>query len=260
MKKGYAIFAVASIAIHAFGQKSKYERYIDLSVGPSLGFRVMGNFRVPPTYKSTKTDYRDSLRKADRPGQSVNLGGQMMWKKNAFNAFSIGFSYTDFTFRRVATDMKIGYEIHPDVGIIAGVIQAGALQINYDFHYYTLEVPLLWHRSAEGYGNLRDFDLWYYGGFAPAYMHRDRIKIKTLGFTLNGTNEFEVQDKDITGNAINIIGHAGFRAQYHMYKKIHGLFQPHLRIPVFPVSGGTQTIWIPQFSVDLGLVFVLSAD
>jgi hypothetical protein len=238
-------------------QKKNLEKYAEISAGPSLGFRVLGKFNVPTVYKGSRDQFADSLNKADRPGQSLNLAAQYMVKKSAFNAFSIGVSYTDLTFRRVVTNMTLGYEIHPDVGIIAGVIQAGLLQINYDFHYKNIEVPLLWHRSAEGYGNLRDFDLWYFAGLAPAYMYKDRIHIQTQGFTLNGTNSFEVKDKEITGNSFNVLAHLGFRAQYHMYKKLHGLVQPHFRIPVLPSSGGMQTFWLPQLSLDLGLVFVL---
>lgn len=255
--KYIAVCAVFMSALSAYGQKRKPERFFDVTFAPSFGFRVLGSYNLPTSYKGTSAQFKDSLNKTDRPGQSINLGAQFMVQKSAFNAFSIGLSYTDLTFRRVVDNLTIGYEIHPDVGIIAGVIQAGLLQINYDFHYQNLEIPLLWHRSAEGYSNLRDFDLWYFGGFAPAFMFKDKIHIETQGFTLNGSSSFDVEDKDVTGRPFNVIAHAGFRAQYHMYKKLHGLLQPHLRIPVFPSSGGMQTYWVPQLGIDLGLVYVL---
>lgn len=250
---------ISSVALSQ-GRKKKDERFIDVSVGPSLGFRVLGSYKVPANYRYSAPVYRDSLNEVDRPGQSLNLGVQFMKKTSAFGAFSIGLSYTDLTFRRQVTNLKIGYEVHPKVGVLAGVIQAGLLAVNYDFHYRYLEVPVMWYRSAEGYGNLRDFDLWYMYGFAPGILMQDRILIKTEGFTLNGTDRFSVKDDDIRGNPFNLMAHVGFRSQYHLYERIHGLFQPHLRIPVLPVSKGTQTMWIPQLTLDVGLVFMLGDD
>lgn len=263
MRKFILLIALVSvIAPEALAQKGKKkdDRYIDVSVGPSLGFRILGNYKVPANYRYSAPVYRDSLNEVDRPGQSLNLGVQYMRKKSAFSAFSIGLSYTDLTFRRQVNNPKIGYEVHPKVGVLAGVIQAGLLAVNYDFHYRYMEVPLMWYRSAEGYGNLRDFDLWYIYGFAPAILIQDRILIKTEGFTLNGTDRFSVKDDDIKGRPFNVMAHVGFRSQYHLYERIHGLFQPRLRIPLLPVSGGTQTMWIPQLSLDVGLVFMLSDD
>jgi hypothetical protein len=250
-------FLLGFILVLNLNAQKKQERFLTLSFAPSIGFRVLGSYNLPSTYKGNSSQFKDSLNTADRPGQSINFGADYLIKKSAFNAISVGISYTDLTFRRVVNNMRIGYEIHPDVGIIAGVIQAGLLQINYDFHYQNIEIPLLWHHSAEGYSNLRDFDLWYFGGFAPAFMFKDRIHIETQGFTLNGTNTFDVKDKDVVGKSFNLMAHAGFRAQYHMYKKLHGLIQPRVRIPVFPSSGGMQTYWLPQLSLDLGLVYVL---
>lgn len=241
-------------------RRSKNDQYLDVSISPSIGFRVLGSYLVPSTYKGTKIKYGDSLNKADRPGQSFNLGLQYTVKNAAFSALSIGLSYTTLTFRRVAQDMKIGYEIHPKVGIIAGVIQAGYLQVDYDFKYHYIEAPVLWNKSAEGYGNYRDFDIWYTLGVAPAVLVRNRTNITLEGFTLDGKNKFSVKDSLITGVPVNIIGHVGFRAQYHMYDKMYALIQPRLRVPLLPSSSGIQTVWIPQFSLDLGLVFMLNQD
>lgn len=251
---------IACSAGTVLAQNSRTDNTFDVTVSPSFGFRVLGKANPPSSYKGTTEEFRDSLNKADRPGQSLNFGIQYMTKKSAFKAFSVGLSYTDMTFRRRVDNLTIGYDVHPDVGVIAGVIQAGQLRIKYDYHYRHIEIPLLWYKSAEGYSNLRDFDLWYFGGIAPAYMFGDVLRIRTEGFTLNGTNYWAVQDKDVTGNSFNVIAHAGFRSQYHMYKGLHGLVAPHLRIPLLPSSGGAQSFWIPQLSLDLGLVFLLDRD
>lgn len=220
----------------------------------------MGKYEVPDRYYGTLNEYRDSLNTADRPGQNVNLGISHTWKKNAFDAFSIGISYTTLSFRRVINDVKIGDTIHPEIGIVAGVIQAGFLQIKHDYRYRYLEVPFLWHRTAEGYGNLRDFDLWYIYGFAPAVLLRDRVHVRTVGFSHDGKIEFDVQDRNILANRVNVMGHVGFRAHYHLYNKLHGLFQPRIRIPLLPSTRGQQTIWLPQFSLDIGLIYLIDKE
>lgn len=245
---------------YALSAQGRDEKFFDITVSPSLGFRILGKHTVPTSYKGTKLQFKDSLNKADRPGQTVNFGIQYTTKRNAFKAFSIGLSYTDFTFRRVANDLKIGYEIHPKVGIIAGVIQAGFLEVHYDFHYRYIELPLMWHKSAEGYGNFRDFDLWYSYGIAPALLINDKTNIKLVGFTLNGSNNFQVKDSLISGMPFNMVAQVGFRSQYHMYKKLYGLVQPRLRVPLLPSSKGAQQVWTPQFSLDIGLVFVLGKE
>lgn len=256
--KGLALLCAAVLVLPLQAQRNKKDRYFDVYVGPSIGFRVLGQVKYPASYKGSASDYKDSLNKVDRPGQSLNLGVQYMVKKSAFSAFSIGLSYTNFAFRRAVEDFKIGYEVHPDVGIVAGVIQAGALRINYDIKHHYLEVPLLWHKSAEGYSNLQDYDIWYTVGVAPAVLLKQEMDIKLVGFTLNGKNRYRVQDSLITGMPFNAIVHLGFRSQYHMYKNLYGLVEPRLRVPLLPSSRGTQHIWTPQFSLNVGLVFVLS--
>jgi hypothetical protein len=241
-------------------KRRKTERFLDVSVSPSLTFRVMGKYVVPDSYYGTLAEYGDSLNKADRPGQNINLGIEHVWKKNAFDAFSVGLSYTSMSFRRIKNDVRIGDTIHPEVGIVAGVIQAGFLQVKYDYRYRYLEIPFLWHRSAEGYGNLRDFDLWYTYGVAPAVLLQDRVHIRTVGFSHNGEITFDVQDKNIVSTKVNVIGHAGFRAQYHLYHKVHGLVQPRVRIPLLPAARGQQTFWLPQFSLDIGLIYLIDKE
>jgi hypothetical protein len=252
------MLGLSTAVLQVQAQRNKKDRYFDVYAGPSLGFRVLGNMKMPANYKGSEGDFKDSLDRADRPGQSLNFGIQYMVKKSAFGAFSFGLSYTNMSFRRVAEDFKIGYEVHPDVGIVAGVIQAGALRINYDIKHHYLEVPMLWHKSAEGYSNLQDYDLWYTVGIAPAVLLRQEMDIKLVGFTLNGKNRYRVQDSFITGMPFNAIVHLGFRSQYHMYKNLYGLVEPRLRVPILPSSRGAQQLWTPQFSLNVGLVFVLS--
>jgi len=252
------LFAICLITAlqPAFSQRNG-DTYFDVSVSPSLGFQILGGIKLPQKYSGSESTYRDSISKISHPGQSMNFGVQYFSKKNAFNAFSIGLSYTTLTFRRTQQNLILGDMIHPKVGIVSGLIQAANLTVKHDFRYKYIEVPLLWHKSAEGYGNLKEFDIWYFGGFAPAVLVRDRVHIFTEGFTTNGTNTFNVKDDDITPVRFNIIGQAGIRADYYMYKNLHGLLQPRIRVPLLPSTGGIQSVWIPQLSVDLGLIFLL---
>ncbi len=259
IKKAISVLIIVFTANVLLGQRGS-DRYLTFSAAPALGFRILGDVKVPSTYKAGKVEFRDSLNKADRPGQSMNFGIQYFTKKNAFDAFSIGISYTTLTYRRVAENLKLGDWIHPQVGYITGLVQAANLSVRYDYRYRYIEAPILWHKSAEGYGNLKEFDMWYFFGFAPAVMVQDRVHIFTQGFTAQGTNTFDIKDEQVTPVRFNVFAQAGFRADYYMYKNIHGLLQPRFRMPVLPSSGGTQTVWIPQLSLDLGLIFLLDKD
>ncbi|MBS3914973.1 MAG: hypothetical protein KG003_10765 [Bacteroidetes bacterium] len=254
------VLAGLSLAGSASAQKNKKnERFLDFTVGPSLGFRMMTKYTVPDNYKGTTNEYTDSLNKGDRPGQSLNIGVNQMWKKNAFDAFSVGLSYTTLSFRRIVDDVRFGDSVHL-LGVIPTIIQAGILQVKYDYRYRYLEIPFMWYRTAEGYGNLRDFDLWYSFGVAPALLLEDKVRIRTFGFSYYGETKFEKKDPTMPTYKVNAIAQLGFRAHYHLYHKLHGIFQPRIRIPVLPQVHGHQTIWIPQFTVDLGLVYLIDKE
>lgn len=238
------------------------DRYLSISMAPALGFRILGNAKVPTDYRGTATTYRDSLNKSDGPGQSFNFGVQYFTKKNAFEGLALGLSYTTLTFRRISEDLQLGDRIHPKVGVgyLTGLVQAANLRVKYDYRYRYAEASMLWHFSAEGYGNKKEWDLWYFVGFSPAVLIRDRVHVFTEGFSIDGENTFDVKDDNVTPVVFNVFAQAGFRAHYYMYKNIHGLLQPRFRMPFLPSSGGTQTVWIPQLSLDLGLVFLLDKD
>lgn len=258
MNRFRVLFAVFAFAATTLVQaQTSADKFIDFRVAPALGFRVMGNVNIPSSYKGTRSDFLDSLKKADRPGQSLNFGVQYLFKQNAFDALSFGLSYTTLSFRRVRENLKIGDLIHPDVGYIIGVIQAANLKVKYDYRYSYLEASMLWHKSAEGYKKKKELDLWWVYGFSPAVLIRDNVHIFTEGFTMNGSNQFNVKDKEATPFRFNVYGQAAFRVQTYLYKKVHGLFQPRLRVPLLPSSTGSQTVWIPQFSIDLGLVYLI---
>ena len=95
-------------------QRSKDEQTLDVYVAPSLGFRLMTNYKVPPKYYASRDFFRDSLNAADRPGQNISMGIAYTHKKNAFEAVTMGLGYTTFGFRRAITKVRLGDTIHPD--------------------------------------------------------------------------------------------------------------------------------------------------
>jgi hypothetical protein len=243
----------------AYSQKrKKSEQTIEFTLSPSLGFRILGNFTLPNKYYGTRSTFQDSLRAADRPGQMLNFGLQWTKHKNAFEAISFGLSYTSLGFRRLRENIKIGSEIHPDLPIVSHFIQAGPLTATYEFRYRYVEASILWHFAAESFGDIKDFNMSYIVGFSPAVMIGNPVKIHTSGFSLDGKNDFVVKDKVNTALFPNAFAQVGFRSDYIMFKKVHALFQPRLRIPVLPSTQGAQTIWSPQFSIDLGLIYTLN--
>lgn len=235
---------------------------LEFHVSPSLGFRILSSFRMPSNYNGSELTFKDSLNKADRPGQNLNFGLMFTRQKNVLEGISYGISYTTLSFRRVISNVKLGTEIHPKVGYVAGLVGAGFLEIHQDFRYQYLEGSMLWHRSAEGLGrNLKEFNLWYVFGFSPAVLLRDRVLVRTIGFTnQEGKDRFLVKDDNITGFQANVFLQGAYRVEYNMFPKTNAVLQPRLRVPLLPSSRGDQSFFIPQFSLDVGLIFKLSGE
>lgn len=258
----FVFFALTANFAAAQRRSAGASKSLEFHVSPSLGFKMMSAFKMPASYNGTEQMFRDSLAKADRPGQNLNFGLMYTRKKNVLEAISYGLSYTTLSFRRRITDVKLGTEIHPKVGYVAGLVGAGFLEIQQDFRFQYLEASIFWHRSAEGLGrNLKEFNLWYIFGFSPAVLVRDRVLVRTVGFTnQEGKDRFVVKDDNITGMRANLFLQGAYRVEYNMFPKTNAVIQPRLRVPLLPASRGDQTIFIPQFSLDIGLIFKLGDE
>jgi hypothetical protein len=231
---------------------------IDVFASPSIGMRILTKYKVPSGFAGNQFLFRDSLNRADRPGQNLSFGINYTRKKNALHGVTLGLAYTTIGFRRVIEDVELGSDIHPKVGYVAGLVGSGHLQINHNFRYHYIEASWLQYKSAEGYTrNLKEFDIWYMYGLSAAALLRDRIYIETIGFTHNGKSNFSVKDDNIKGVLPNAFVNFGLRADYNMFAKTNAFVQPRLRIPLLPSAKGDQTIFIPQIGVDVGLVFKL---
>lgn len=247
------------ICVQLQAQKRKSnDRYFDAYVAPALGFRVLMKAEPPANYYASEKFFKDSLNAADRPGQALNFGIAHVWKQNAFESFSLGLNLTTLNFRRVRENLKIGDDIHPDVGVVAGLIQVSDMKVNYDYTYRYLEASALWMRSAEGYGNLKDLNLWYVFGVSPAVVVKDFVHVRTVGFTLNETNTFKVKDKDIQSFAFNTFATVALRAEYKMHTFTDALVMPQLRIPLLPSGTGKQSIFLPQFALNIGVTYKIT--
>jgi hypothetical protein len=243
-------------------QRSKDEQTLHVYVAPNLGFRLMTGFKTPERYYAAGSVFRDSLNKADRPGQNLNFGVAYTRKKNALEAVSLGLGYTTVGFRRINTDIKIGSVIHPKIGVVPNLVGSGNLQINQDFRYHYLEFSWLKTKSAEGYSrNLREFDLWWMYGLSAGALIRDRVMVETVGFShSNGESRIAVKDDDLRGFPANLWLNAGYKADYIMFKKTNAFLQGRLRVPLLPSATGTQTLFMPQLSLEAGLIFKLNEE
>ena len=243
-------------------QRNKDEQTLQVYVAPNLGFRLMTGFKTPDGDTTGRSVFRESINRADRPGQNLNFGVAYTRKKNALEAVSLGLGYTTVGFRRVNTDVKIGTTIHPKIGVVPNLIGSGNLQINQDFRYHYLEFSWLRSKSAEGFSrNLREFDLWWMYGLSAGALIRDRVMVETVGFShSNGQSRMAVKDDDLQGFPANIWLNAGYKADYIMYKKTNAFLQGRLRIPLLPSATGAQTIFLPQFSLEAGLIFKLNEE
>ena len=45
-----------------------------------------------------------------------------------------------------------------------------------------------------------------------------------------------------------------------MYKRTHALVQPRLRVPLLPSATGDQTVFLPQISLEIGLIYKLTEE
>ena len=246
----------------AFSQRSKDEQNLHVFVAPNLGFRLMTGITPPSRYYASNMVFRDSLNKEDRPGQNLNIGVAYTRKKNALEAVSMGIGYTTVGFRRAITSVKLGDTIHPKIGIVAGLVGSGHLQINQDFRYHYLEFSYLKTKSAEGYSrNLKEFDLWWTCGLSAGVLVRDRVMVETLGFSYsNGESRIAVKDDALRGFPANMWLNVGYKADYIMFKKTNAFVHGRLRVPLLPSATGAQTIFLPQLGIEAGLIFKLNEE
>jgi hypothetical protein len=246
----------------AFSQRSKDEQNLHVYVAPNLGFRLMTGFTPPSRYYASNAVFRDSLNKADRPGQNLNIGVAYTRKKNALEAVSMGLGYTTVGFRRSIDEVRLGDTIHPKIGIVAGLVGSGHLQINQDFRYHYLEFSYLKTKSAEGYSrNLKEFDLWWTYGLSAGVLVRDRVMIETLGFShSNGESRIAVKDDALRGFPANMWLNVGYKVDYIMFKKTNAFVHGRLRVPLLPSATGAQTIFLPQLGIEAGLIFKLNEE
>lgn len=246
----------------AFSQRSKDEQNLHVYVAPNLGFRLMTGITPPSRYYASNMVFRDSLNKEDRPGQNLNIGVAYTRKKNALEAVSMGIGYTTVGFRRAITSVKLGDTIHPKIGIVAGLVGSGHLQINQDFRYHYLEFSYLKTKSAEGYSrNLKEFDLWWTYGLSAGVLVRDRVMVETLGFShSNGESRIAVKDDALRGFPANMWLNVGYKADYIMFKKTNAFVHGRLRVPLLPSATGAQTIFLPQLGIEAGLIFKLNEE
>jgi hypothetical protein len=260
MRNRIAVVLILLLALPARAQRREKgdDASVDVFVSPSLGMRIITNYKVPAGFASNNFVFRDSLNRADCPGQNLSFGINYTRKKNALQGVSLGLGYTTLGFQRVIDNVELGSDIHPKVGYVAGLVGSGNLRINHHFRYHYIEASWLQIKSAEGYSrNLKEFDIWYMYGLSAAAMVRDRVVVETIGFTHDGKSQFSVKDDNIKGVVPNAFLNAGFRADYIMFAKTNAFVQPRLRVPLLPSARGDQTIFIPQIGVDIGLVFKL---
>ncbi len=239
-------------------QRSKRKDYFEIGIAPSVGFKVMGKAEPFVNYYGSKSQYRDSLNKADGPLLSLAFSARYYLLKTAVSSFSIGLHYTDLSFRRTRDNPKLGDIIHPDPElIVAGLIQTGSLSVNYDYHWRYLEVPVTWYTSIEQNGSLREMDIFFFGGVSAGALLSHRVLVKTIGFTVQEKDRYSFSNSGFESNLFNVSAMAGVKLHYFMFQKWNAYLRPMVQVPLLPVAKGMQTVWVPQFRVEAGFTFPL---
>ena len=80
------LFVLTALPVSAQRKEKGDEASIDVFASPSLGMRIITKCKVPAGFAGNTFMFRDSLNKADRPGQNLSFGISYTRKKNALQA------------------------------------------------------------------------------------------------------------------------------------------------------------------------------
>ncbi|MEY3781261.1 MAG: hypothetical protein RLZZ510_1244 [Bacteroidota bacterium] len=214
----------------------------------------------------TEDQLRDSFSQADRALQTMNLNLAYSQKVNGFTNFVFGLSVVNTGFTRVKEGEMFKYVIHPDVGIYPNLVQAGLMEVHYEFRSQYAGALFAIEKRLDGARfQMQSASMWYQLGVMPALLMRQNLQIHTVGFTMPQGNDFTVPDYVAStvdtgvvltrSSAVNANAFltASMRLEYNLDPKLHIFASPRVMLPILPSNKGVQTYWSPQIGVELGL-------
>lgn len=250
--------------------EKKWANVIGLSASPSWSTAWITGYQPDVKGGYTEAQLRDSFALTDRFLQTKNFSVTYSRKLNGFTNFVVGLSIVNTGFTRVKDGNMFKYVIHPDVGIYPNLVQAGLMEVHYEYRSQYAGALFAVEKRLDGSRfQMQAASMWYQLGVMPAFLMKQNLQIHTVGFTMPQGNDFTVTDyvantvdtgvvltksQSVSANAFLT---AALRLEYNLDPKVHIFAAPRLMLPVLPSNKGVQTYWSPQIGCELGVRFPL---
>jgi hypothetical protein len=257
---------VCVAAVDAQVSEKKWGSVFTISATPAWSTGWITAYQPDLRGGYTEEQLRDSFSQADRSLQTVNLNLAYSRKLNGFSNFVFGLSVVNTGFTRVKDGEMFKYVIHPDVGIYPNLVQAGLMEVHYEFRSQYAGALFAIEKRLDGARfQMQSASMWYQLGVMPALLMRQDLQIHTVGFTMPQGNDFAVPDYVAstvdTGVVLNRSSAvranafltASMRLEYNLDPGVHIFASPRVMLPILPSNRGVQTYWSPQIGVELGL-------
>ncbi len=246
--------------------EKKWANVLSISAAPSWSTRWITGYQPDVRGGFTEAKLQDSFSLSDKSLQTKNFGVAFSRKVNGFTNFVVGLSIVNTGFTRVKEGDMFRYVIHPDVGIYPNLVQAGLMEVHYEYRSQYAGALFAIDKRLDGSRfQMQSASMWYQLGVMPALLMKQNLQIHTVGFTMPQGNDFTVADyvantvdtgvvltksQSVSANAFFT---AALRLEYNLDPKLHIYASPRLMLPLLPSNRGVQTYWSPQIGCEVGL-------
>ncbi|MBM3938392.1 MAG: hypothetical protein FJ333_07040 [Sphingomonadales bacterium] len=244
----------------------KWANVLSISTTPSWSTRWITGYQPDERGGFTEAKLQDSFSISDKSLSTKNFGVAYSRKVNGFTNFVVGLSIVNTGFTRVKEGDMFRYVIHPDVGIYPNLVQAGLMEVHYEYRSRYAGALFAIDKRLDGSRfQMQSASMWYQLGVMPALLMKQNLQIHTIGFTMPQGNDFRVADyvantvdtgvvltksQSVSANAFFT---AALRLEYNLDPKLHIYASPRVMLPLLPSSRGVQTYWSPQIGCEVGL-------
>jgi len=244
----------------------KWAKVVSISATPSWSTRWITGYQPDERGGFTEAKLQDSFSLSDKSLQTKNFGLAYSRKVNGFTNFVVGLSIVNTGFTRVKEGNMFRYVIHPDVGVYPNLVQAGLMEVHYEYRSQYAGALFAIDKRLDGSRfQMQSASMWYQLGVMPALLMKQNLQIHTVGFTMPQGNDFTVADyvantvdtgvvltksQSVSANAFFT---AALRLEYDLDPKLHIYASPRVMLPLLPSNRGVQTYWSPQIGCEVGL-------
>ncbi|MFM7638261.1 MAG: hypothetical protein ACKO67_00890 [Bacteroidota bacterium] len=244
----------------------KWAKVVSISATPSWSTRWITGYQPDERGGFTEAKLQDSFSLSDKSLQTKNFGVAYSRKVNGFTNFVVGLSIVNTGFTRVKEGNMFRYVIHPDVGVYPNLVQAGLMEVHYEYRSQYAGALFAIDKRLDGSRfQMQSASMWYQLGVMPALLMKQNLQIHTVGFTMPQGNDFTVADyvantvdtgvvltksQSVSANAFFT---AALRLEYNLDPKLHIYASPRVMLPLLPSNRGVQTYWSPQIGCEVGL-------